>query len=620
MKSIITISLAISFLLLSACNTKPSIKSSWYDCIDPKPVVATVKGKKIDWNVVRCDLPKDHEIKKMTVVEDGKEDKFTQWTQPSGKVCNYRDGPYYDYILRKDVIDKDVTHKYGLLPTIPSSWDVKCAVSLGFLPVEGFNIFYMYTNSSRIHGVNPRGDYTLHVFNPTYNDGVIGMSGFLYVEGGGGVWPYKITLRDSNNNILKKWDNIFSVKSEYRVINTQSESVFSAKSDNVLFTIGDSVAFIETKLPIEPFRYYEPRRTHKVRTAPKKLHLINANMQEIKVLDDNEFKIQPMVDNGITNWNIISTLPGEKDLYGFMTPEGKFAPPPGTLGVRPAVMNYEYIERNVFTRKSGEGDLEKFKQPDFWFIAYKDNKGKRIWGSASPDLSQIDPPKWRDVRAMPDDLIFVQRLDNNRWEFMDGQNTGLDGQSFASLNEAHKKVASIINTRFAEREKAGKEMQRKRNIAYEKSRQQRRKLYQQAKRTGDTETMRRTSNLDYELKEDYLLSNYSSIDELEKYVQIQKDLKPLARSRNYKRLADTLSARKKNREDYLKRQEMYLAEQRRQSEISATLQRWADKRQDLENWRSTVNSNVNKLNRAVNQQWQKHQLEMYKEGYISAPK
>lgn len=635
------LSIITATFLVSSCATQETVKLDWWHCIDELPVISTLNNRKEEYEVVACKFPRPNEIQRVK----GKTSS-TLWNMPSGKSCSYKYGP--DGGRHKRNLSKDITTMYGLRNKKTGRMEEYCEYDIGFLPVEELGTLGFKSYTPRISTTKHNLGLAVRVFSPEFKDGQIHSDALIFSPKHGSsrntdYLQYIAWLRKANGEVIKKWEAVET--QTYNFPYLQKNGVYNPISSiNFLFDIGDNVAFVynESKLNAfvtddfedpytEPSTFYLQRggpsgfekslrekHERKVRARYKhSLHIINSRtMSEVRVLQANEFEIQPMVteDSKIV-WNIIAPLKGTNGLYGFIQEDGSFLPPPGTLGIKPVMLNTRIsTDDNIY-----QANMREFEKPvpRFWLVAYADNKGGYSWGRASADFSSVSDPIWRDVKFTEKGWIFAQRMDNNKWISLDDFNIDFGKTDFSSHTKGLAAIENTLNKiKMVRKEQKDKEM-----LAYRKERDKERRQavidYAQAKRTGNVQAMRAAVNNNSALKQDFLLSGYASDKEISDFVKYDS----LSSSAGTKKILQArMEEKQKLKQLRLEQMRQQAALDERNRKELERLQRYADKRKDLEQWRSTVSKNISKTNSNVQEQWNKHQTDMYKKGYIELPK
>lgn len=625
-------SISMAFLLNACATNEPNYL--WYKCLDELPIVNHINVNEEQYEVLACELPKTEAISSF-----GKYSNF--WVMPSGKTCTYKKGPNEHFNKVGSEQEINITRLYGLKKkNMDGDLYFRCEYDIGFLPTKEFGVLefqsILKSNTSRL-------------FLPEFENGVIRSNALIFRPKPNARKRYNGTVQYSASLINKEGETVKDWKAvEVQTYNVHfyfdqiKQSNMQVHNENFIFDVGENVAFVNNPAKIHEFRTDEfedpygglfvPRlativfgskadmvgkeKSYRERKRIKhNLHLINGKtLSEVKVFSGEEFQIQPMVqgDKDIL-WNIIGQLEGTQGLYGVLQEDGAFLPPPGSLGIKPVELNTRLSRaENIFEINTGELEL---RVPRFWLVAFDDHKGGYVWGRASADFTSVSEPIWHDVKFSENGWILAQRLDNKRWMSLDDFNLDFGQTDFASYSEGLTAIEKITNDikvarkskryeEYAAQRKADEVIRAKANIDYA-----------QAKRTGNVHVMRVAVNNNHHLQEDFMLSGYASDEEIDKYIEYFRPSDATKKTLLAKRLDK--QRKEQQRLEQIQQQEALDAQNLKELE---RLQRYANKRKDLEQWRSTVSSNISKTNKTVQEQWGKHQTDMYKKGYIELPK
>lgn len=638
------LSLITTTFIISGCATQTTTSHfDWWQCIDEPPVVSTVDIGKGEYEVVACEFPK---TERLMIPADEK--RHTMWRMPSGKSCFYKRGPDDGKNRGSRNLNKDITTMYGLRYKKTGNMELNCEYDIGFLPVKDLGILGFSSHSPDIQTSASNNRLAIRIFSPEFKNGMIHSDALIFSPRRGSnkntdYLQYTALLRKANGEIIKKWDAVETQTYDFPYIDKHNNKR-EISSINFLFDIGDNVAFVYNESKLKTFitddfadPYSGPytkqldrgvrggidyinrdEYNYKVRARSKHtLHVIDSKtMSEVKVLKGNEFEIQPMVteDSKIV-WHIIAPLKGTNGLYGLLQEDGTFLPPPGTLGIKPVILNTRISgNKNIYEANVNEYE---FTTPRFWLVAYADNKGGYAWGRASADFSSVSEPIWRDVKFKQNGWIFAQRMDNNKWISLDDFNIDVEKTEFTSPGEGLAAIENAIDkVLVARKEQKNKEMLAYRKIQ-EKAARQAVIDYAQAKQTGNVQAMRVAVSNNSRLMEDFLLSGYASDKEINTFVKYHTFS---GNQGTRKILQARIDEKQKLEQLRLEQMRQQAALDERNRKELERLQRYADKRKDLEQWRSTVSKNISKTNSNVQEQWNKHQTDMYKKGYIELPR
>jgi len=636
--------LVVLIIALSGCG--PTKKYSWEKCYENPPVVSTVDYMNGLYEVVQCDLPRAEAV--------SKSDGAYVWKMPSGNTCAYKEGPD----ARLPSSTKAV---YGLRNTKTKSMSKYCEFDIGFMPVTkdkygvlGFNSYFTYPSNTNSSYSRP----TVKIASPEFRGGQLYANTIIFIPLNREQFKYRVLLRKKDGSIVNQWNYVHTQQHIFKYIDDKGE-VQTAKNMNFMFELGNNIAFVYNKAKSHVFEdempdkhqqrdsefvylnepklhipqsemnvYKEADYTRMLRREELRkgqiLHIVNSETLEVvESLPASRFKVQPMAEGKNTHWNIIGPLKGNKGLYGFIQEDGSFKAPPGTLGVRPAIINTRIQEaKDLFNPPTTHVGRREHEQPlaQFWLLAYDNKKGGISWGRASADFSVISGPVWSDIKQhdipyYKHGWLFARNISNGKWVSLDDFKLPLQKTEFSSAGQGMSYIQKTLKNIVAVRQgNERKEMHEERH-RLELARSKANKSYYDAKRRGDVRAMRVAVNNNAELEKDFLLSGYGTDKELELHIKYTvwpgPDEKKMQAMLDNKR-----NAEKARLEQQRKNASLQAA---RQKELER-LQRYENKRKDLENWRNTVNTNIKRTNNTVNEQWGKHQTEMYEKGYIELPK
>jgi hypothetical protein len=632
--------------VITGCGPKKSTAWNW--CEENPPVASLVDYKNGMYEVIRCDLPKAESVTRV-----GKE---YLWKMPSGSSCLYGRGPE---VNRSS--DKKITAMYGLRYIKKQRQDFYCQYDIGFMPVKEDDIgvlgFRSYTD--KVSSTKSNTNLTVKTYLTEFKDGQIYANSIIFQPRNHNELRFKVLLRKKDGTVVKKWNYVEPQTYSYSYLDDKGK-IQTVNHSNFLFELGNNIAFINNEAKASEFRTdYLPDNYKEIRTefmsvnssalhipykkmAPSAqvihnlasqheklrnkqvLHIVNGKSASVvKSLSGNRYKVQPMADGDKTHWNIIAPLKGTNGLYGFIQADGSFKAPPGTLGVKPAIINSRTSDsKDIFAEPRSTRGVTEIEQPvaQFWLVAYDNKKGGYTWGKASADFSVISGPVWSSIKQHKIEhykygWLFARNIKNSRWISLDDFKLPLNKTTFSSPKEGMKHIQKtmqdIVAVRENNRRKEMKERSRLSDIAHEKAW----KSYLQAKRSGNAQAIRAAAKSDASAWKDFLLSGYGTAAELERY--INSTSWPGSAEKKMQAMLDNKRNAEIARLEQQRQQAALYAE--KQKELKR-LQYYANKRKDLEKWRNTVSSNIKRTNNTVQQQWGKHQTEMYKKGYISLPK
>ncbi|MCC1497398.1 hypothetical protein [Alcanivorax sp. 1008] len=639
-------------LLLTACSSAP-INYSWYSCVKDSPVVATISEKQNTYQIFSCERPKPGST---TVVEKrdhtGNADTIL-WKMPSGKSCKYYGrNPASEDVGSEGSRQGNMT--YGLRYPGAKVNREDCYVDIGFMQTDRYGII-TFRSTQNTSGTKYIEDVFVHPYQTKFENGRVYADAFFIEIPTDRSGYINAVFINADGVTVKHWGKVEKQTFEHDFLEEKGGgyALRSREYMNYLFRAGNNLAFVsneETKLKYTPdiidsYSFFptayvmqygnrknippermtqaeqiaaKDARSDIERRSTHKLHIISGDkMEEVKTLLPGQFKIQPMVDSDITQglsntehrviWNVIGPLQGTKGLYGFLQEDGTFQAPPGTLGVKPAEIMVRLNESGQVTSNTREG-----LAPKFWLVAYDNQAGGYSWGKASADFALMTDPLWNDIAYHADGWLFAQPLGSNKWISLDEFHLTLPKQEFASIQEG----MNIINAAANDLKIAIREEKRQERIAAEAREAELVRQawidYRKAKNSGDVAGMKRAANVSKDIAEDFLFSSYATDSERSRYVERNPATANIL-------LQKHVAERQRAQEEYIRQQQAKAAFAKENAARIAEMERREQKRKDLEAWRSTVNENMKRTNNRVQQDWNKHQTEMYEKGYISLP-